>query len=85
MNQQFLFLIITIMNIIIISLLLIIRNYQKQISKIKKEHILIKSCINQTVNTNDLHELQNKYDILMKILNNIQEGKENKNEKEKIS
>ena len=83
MNQQLLFVIITIMNVIIISLLLVIRNYQKKISKIKKEHILIKSCINQTVNTNDLNELQGKYDILMKILNNIQEGKHN-DEQEKI-
>lgn len=85
MNQQLLFVIITIMNVIIISLLLIIRNYQKQISKIKQEQILIKNCINQTVNNNDLNELQNKYDILMKILNNIQEGKNDKSEKEEIS
>lgn len=83
MNQQLLFLIITIMNVIIISLLLVIRNYQKKISKIKQEHILIKNCINQTVKTNDLSELQGKYDILMKLLNNIQEGKHN-NEQEKI-
>lgn len=85
MNQQLLFVIITIMNVIIISLLLVIRNYQKQISKIKQEQVLIKNCINQTVNNNDLNELQNKYDILMKILNNIQEGKNDKSEKEEIS
>lgn len=85
MSQQVLSVIITIMNVVIICLLLTIRRYQKKISKMKKEHLLIKNCINKSVNRNDLYELQDKYDILMKLLNNIQKGQTKDNEKEKIS
>lgn len=87
MNQEIFWLITTVMNIVIVALLIVIRNYQKQISKIKKQQLLIKTCANQSVNTGDLKDLQNKYDVLMKILNSIQEGKENEesSKNEKIS
>lgn len=82
MNEGIFSLIITFMNVIIVALLLVIRKYQKQMSKIRLEQSLIKNHIDQTVKADDLQDLQNKYDILMKILDNIQEGKEqNKHDK----
>lgn len=92
MNQWMSTLAITLMNIVIVVLLLVIRSYQKQLSKmrlekIKSDQLAIKNDISKSVKADDLKSLQDKYDILMKILNNIEEGKlnENINNQEKTS
>ena len=83
MNQ----LILTFTYIIIIVLLLVIRNYQKKLKKAKEDRILITKTLN-TFNPNNLEELNKNYQILIKLLDNIQnksdEKKENKKYDEEI-
>ncbi len=80
-------LILSFTYLVIISLLFVIRSYQKKLAKTKDERILISKTLNSlnlnSLNVNDLEELNKNYQILIKMLDGIKEDKENKEKETK--
>lgn len=75
-------LILTFTYIIVISLLLTVRNYQRKLKEAKEDNRRITTTLN-SFNPNNLEELNKNYQILIKLLDNIQENKQEKKENEK--